>query len=383
LIAGTTQIPNQINMLYGFLLLSFAIIKVNFKLINSKSFFTAIFFPFLYTILFIIVSYFGVNFQFSIKYHVLYLPLLLIDFTLWYLVGFFYNEITFLRSFYKIATLFGFLSLFFVLIGVIDPEMNRIFSGVDLPFALSIAFVFGDFLYVGILFLIILFSIKKTIVVSSLLAILIPYILMKRLKIVSLNKNKVSFNKVKIRIDKKITSLILLITTILLLFIFSDYLFATFFRFQENDDIIRAAIAFEFASLFYHYFPTGTGFYTFGYLTKDTIPYSTYTSSGELIEDGVSLHNTIMHILLEGGAIISFIILIIYYNFFKVLKYFKKFVATKHLYVIFITLFCLGFFYGIFQQYHATRYYFGLLGLAFGVFNKYRVYPINSVINGK
>ena len=67
----------------------------------------------------------------------------------------------------------------------------------------------------------------------------------------------------------------------------------------------------------------------------------------------------------------------------KIVSYFKKFKETKHLFVIFTTLFSLAFFYGLFQQYHATRYYFGLIGLVFGISNKYRFNLMNSEIKDK
>ena len=142
---------------------------------------------------------------------------------------------------------------------------------------------------------------------------------------------------------------------------------------NSSPDVIRLAAASEFVTLLQEYFPFGTGYYTFGYLTQGSIYYPTYTADGILLNDGISLHNTFMHFALEGGLPILVVITLLYWSFAKVLRRLYKFEGTRSLAIVLIAWAVVSIMFAMFQQFHGTRYFFGIIGYAFGAFDRYEL----------
>lgn len=373
MIANLTFFPNQIIVVYNFFLFSYGISLASFDFYDIKMYIKRLLLPILYVVIFIVVSYLGVNFAFSVKYHVLYLPLDLVNFSIWYFLGRFYDAKSFMSIYYRTVSIYGIAILFSAMFGLVDPEQTRVISGVDLSLAIPLSILYGDILFSGIIFALSLFSIKKTVVLGVLLGYIAVQFYRKKFKFNGFHYlNNVAISIKKIRKSKVISALLLMFLAGLLIVLFSPFLIATVDRFTVNTDEVRMSIATEFINELFKHFPNGTGYYTFGYLTGDIIEYSTTTANGELLTDGVTLHNSFMHFALEGGLPILIIVFLLYRSYFKTIKFFLMWPETKYLGIIFICWFLVTIFYGLFQQYHATRYFFGIFGLAFGIYEKFK-----------
>jgi hypothetical protein len=373
MIANLTLFPNQIIALYSFFLFVYGISLASFKGYDIIMYLKWLFLPSLYVLIFIIVSYLGVNFDFSVKYHVLYLPLNLINFSVWYFLGRFYDVKSFMTTFYRTVSYYGIAVLFLAMFGLIDPEQTRVISGVDLSLAMPISILFGDIFFSGIILVLSIFSIKKTVVLGVLLSYFVVSYYKKKYEIKSfLNLVKVTLPIKKMFYSKTIKIFLLVFLAGLLIILFSPFMLATIDRFAVNTDEVRMSIATEFFNELFRNFPNGTGYYTFGYLTGDIIEYSSTTASGEILTDGVTLHNSLMHFALEGGLAILIIVFLLYKYYFKTIRFLLRWNEAKYLAIILICWFFVTTFYGMFQQYHATRYFFGIFGLAFGVYEKFK-----------
>jgi hypothetical protein len=257
--------------------------------------------------------------------------------------------------------------------GLIDPEQTRVISGVDLSLAMPISILFGDIFFSGIILVLSIFSIKKTVVLGVLLSYFVVSYYKKKYEIKSfLNLVKVTLPIKKMFYSKTIKIFLLVFLAGLLIILFSPFMLATIDRFAVNTDEVRMSIATEFFNELFRNFPNGTGYYTFGYLTGDIIEYSSTTASGEILTDGVTLHNSLMHFALEGGLAILIIVFLLYKYYFKTIRFLLRWNEAKYLAIILICWFFVTTFYGMFQQYHATRYFFGIFGLAFGVYEKFK-----------
>lgn len=371
LVAGLTLFPNQITVLYNVFLFSYALIFAKFTGFDVLRYVKWVSLPIIYAISFIIISYYGVNYEFSVKYHVLYLPLGVIEFSIWYFLGRFYDVKVFLKTFYRTVSYYGIGILFLAMVGLVDPEQTRVISGVDLPLAMPITVLFGDIFFSGIIFVLAVFSIKKTVVIGVVFGYLLVKYYQKKYKLDSFNVVvRMTSSKKMATMSKPIRILLLVLLSTMLIAIFFPFLTATIERFAVNTDVIRMAIALEFFNQLFQHFPNGTGFYTFGFLSSDVIDYWSMAANGDIITDGVSLHNSLMHFALEGGIVILIIVFIFYRAYFKAIKFLLKYPESKYIGVIFICWFFVTTFYGMFQQYHATRYFFGIFGLALGVYER-------------
>jgi hypothetical protein len=382
MIANLTLFPNQIIVIYNFFLFVYGISLAGFDSYDIKMYIKRLLLPILYVVVFIIVSYFGVNFAFSVKYHVLYLPLDLVNFSIWYFLGRFYDAQSFMSIFYRTVSIYGITILFFAMFGLVDPELTRVISGVDLSLAIPLSILNGDILFSGIIFALSLFSIKKTVVLGVLIGYIAVQFYSKKFNFNSFqNFNKVAGSIKKIRKSKIISAFLLMFLSGLLIILFTPFLIATVYRFGDNTDAIRMSIAAEFIDALFTHFPNGTGYYTFGYLTGDIIQYSSTMANGDVLTDGVTLHNSFMHFALEGGLLILIIVFLLYRSYFKTIKFFLKWPETKYLGIVFVCWFIVTFFYGLFQQYHASRYFLGIFGLAFGVYEKFKKIKKQSTQN--
>jgi hypothetical protein len=385
LFASTTQYPNQVNVIYSGIVLGVALMTTPAHSSFRRSFQKWILLPASYVVVFMIVSYYGVSFDASISNHVLYMPLWLVNFTSCFMVGYFFHERIYLRYLCQVCGVFGVASLVFAMFEWIDPDQTRIISGLDLPAATSVAVTSGDLFWTGILLFISFFSLKKTVVACTIGAVLAAFTLKKITK----SPNFILSEKVRSQIDVQFSRLIKTISfavlCIALLSIFSPYMFATVQRLLlEKEDIIRSSADAEAYRILRENFPFGIGYGTFGHLTRDTLQYATYTASGDRIDDGMSLHNTFMHIAVEGGLPIIVIVLFFYWNLGKVVRRLLLFDLSKPLAIILITWAIISVLFGLFNQLHATRYFFGIFAFAFGCYERYRIeHDLDNLIRAR
>ncbi|HEX7754828.1 MAG TPA: hypothetical protein VF421_05785 [Niabella sp.] len=376
LLAGITSIPNHINVGYNLFIFILGILTCGFTVSDVKSYLKWLCLPAAYIITFIIVSYYGVNFAYSVKYHVLYMPFGLAEFSSWYMVGYFFHERQSFKIFYKVATFFGLGSMLLVLVGLVDPELTRAIYGLDLPIAMPLTVLFGDIIFGGLIIIISVFSIKKTVVLCTAIGLILPLLLKKSGKVndvFGVVKHVYQRKRSILPMSKGVKTVLLVTLGAVLITVFFSYMIATITRFSANEDVVRGAIALEFLNQLFSHFPAGTGFYTFGYLTSDVIEYWTFTASGDLVNgDGVALHNTFMHFALEGGLPIIIIVIIFYRNFFRAIRFLYRYRPAKGLAIVLISWCVISIVYGMFQQLHGTRYFLGIFGFAFGAYERYK-----------
>ena len=363
LIINLTSFSSFFNLLFQqilfFLCLFLTVKNHNFW----RRFFHILFLPFLYVFFFLIITYFGVDLSYSMKNRYYLISLDLINFFLFYTAGNLYNIRIVSDLFVKSISLYVVFSLClgYFLVQVNGIDQIRVISGLEIPFALCFAlFSKAGFLYIFILLIGALSSIKKTLIITS----IIPFVIVVLFK--SKNKYFNQFYPTKISSKK---SLFILIPILLFLSpLIFQFIQATFLRIAtDGDDIYRLMQFSEFIRLSKIHFPFGTGISTFGSLTKDTIPYNTFTSDGNIL-DGMSLHNTPMHVFLEGGVIIFILYLLLYFkNISRAYSLFKN-VKTSNIGSLFFNLLLVSFVFGLLNQLHGQLFYFGLFGLISGTF---------------
>jgi hypothetical protein len=139
--------------------------------------------------------------------------------------------------------------------------------------------------------------------------------------------------------------------------------------FTDDEDVLRLAAVAEFSRLVTEYFPTGTGYYTFPYLTQDTIPYTHETLSGAVYH-GMPLHNTYMHYALEGGWMVTLVIGLMHLQYFVTMRRVRE--HSPPVANVLMSWLFISFIFGMLQQWHAYRYFFGMFGFALGVLDRYR-----------
>lgn len=366
LVAGSTIYVTYITVLYKIFVLVIGVLVVPWSSIFLRSISRNLLLPTLYVVIFLGTSWFGANFEYSVKYRVLFLPLLLVDFCSWYIAGYFFQERIYAKYIYKLAAVFAVCSLVFAAIGVIDPEQTRVIYGPDVPLAIVPAVMSSSIFFSGILMIAALSSLKKTVVLCAVAALSFPLALKAVFRTTDWGQRK---NKVLIVCG---SVLLLILVSIPLVPTFIPFMAATIERLsQEREDIIRLAMAAEYLRLLGENFPIGTGYYTFGYLTAETLPYTTYTATGEVLNDGMSLHNTFMHVSLEGGLLALVVIGILYWKLAAQVRRLFSQRPSRGAAIIITVWVLVGIIYGLFNQFHATRYFFGIFGFAFGCYERY------------
>ena len=366
-LASNSVYPNQIINLYNLLVLFigfiFLPISSNFLFKLSKW----LLLPVLYVSFFIIVSYFSLNFENSIKYNVLYLPLILVNFINWFLVGFYFHENKSLKYFYILIVIYSITTILFSFFGF-SQDLSRIFTGLEIPLGLIAAIFVSDVIVVYLLTFFAFISLQKTVILSS----VIGYLLSK--KTFKFQKKPLNF---KINISKFKRYLVLLIILPPFLFFFLSYIISSFSRFFEGDDLIRLQIFSYSYELLINNFPHGIGYQNFIILSSDIIPYTTFTTTGDQL-DGVALHNSFFHFALEGGLIIVLIMLLLYYKFFDIAFRLKKRITNSNIGSLLIVFMVVCSFYGLIHQFHGSRYFFGIFAFCFSIYERY-----NSKIKNK
>lgn len=371
LIGDVTPYPNQIFVGYIGLTLFVGLYFFPFRKSEFRQVSRSIFISLLYVFTFILVSYYGVSWEYSVSHNALLLPLYLIHFLIFYIFALRVTPSTGLFYVYRAMLAYGLLAVLFSQIGLIDAEKTRVISGVDIPLGVCLAFLFGDLFSLFLFLVIALMSIKKTVILASFLALFLTFTFSRFFKAGNLD---LPIQKTrKIQFSKSVIAVLGLFCAIFLVGLFFPFFSASIARLGETGiDYYRVLAALEFARLLAEYFPQGTGFYTFGFLTIETIEYTSSTASGEVLPDGMSLHNTPFHILLEGGLIVSLcwitnIIRLVYGS-----RLMLKTKLFKPIGVLLLVWFIITNIYGLTQQLHSSHYFFGLFGLFYGYFDKYK-----------
>lgn len=359
LFANTTNFPNQIVVIYSFIIFVWGIlilpVSFNFfvKLLKWLSL------PILYVSFFIMVSFISPNFENSVRNNLLYLPLGIFNFINWYFIGYFFHEILFLRYFNIAIFVYSILSIIFALTGVIDPDLTRIISGLDVPLAIVSAFYLGDLFILNLLMVFTFISIQKTVIITSLFGYIFA---------------KIYFIKNNLKKVFLINKIIIFFISILIILPFIYFLFpfvsSTFGRFTEGEDLIRLQILTLAFELLYENFPMGIGYNNFIVLSRDYIPYSTFTLSGEQI-DGVSLHNSFLHFALEGGILILCIVFLLFYLYVKCALKLNFIVQGSNIGRLLLIFLVIANLFGLVHQFHGTRYFWGIFALCFSIYERY------------
>lgn len=359
LFANTTNFPNQIVVIYSFCIfvLGILILPVSFnffvKLIKWLSL------PIIYVISFIIISFISPNFDNSVRNNLLYLPLGLFNFINWFFIGYFFHESLFLKYLCIAVFVYSVLSIVFALTGAIDPDLTRIISGLDIPLAIVSAFYLEDFFILNLLMVFTFVSIQKTVIITSLFGYIFAkiYFIRNTLKKVFLMK-KIQFFF--------ISALIILPFLYYLL----PFVSSTIGRFTEGEDLIRLQIFTLAFELLNENFPMGIGYNNFMVLSRDSIPYSTFTLSGEQI-DGVALHNSFLHFALEGGLLILCIVLLLFYFYVKCALKLNLIVPGSNIGRLLLVFLVVVSLFGLVHQFHGTRYFWGVFALCFSIYERY------------
>lgn len=370
MLGTATGFPTHVGLLWYAAVLALFVLLIPLR----KSFLMGLanraFIPALYVFTFIVVSYFGANFAESQKYRVLWLPLMLIDFMAWYCVGYYVKERLFMRYFTVATCVFG-------LVSIIIAELTyqeRILSGPDVAFAIGPAVMLSSKTMAVMLMLLSMASLKKTIVVCSGAALVYAYVFNKFSRY-RWPKEPSRFRVIGIPpVIKWIAgSLITLAALLWLGFQIAPHMEATFTRIasEGGEDALRLIAIVHFVDLLPQYFPQGSGYYTFGFLTADFIEFTTVTNSGDILY-GMSLHNSYMHFLLEGGLVIVLIVFVMYWAYFRTIRRLRQWPDAFPLSRILMSWMIVAVIFGMLNQFHATQYFLGMFGYASGCLERYR-----------
>lgn len=322
--------------------------------------------PTLYVTAFFITSYFGVDFDYSVRYGVLRMPFIVTGFFVWYTIGFCYDEH---RVATVVSTAFTVLAVVAVVLarkGVVDVEFTRVLNGPEVPLALVPAYLNSAVGMIGLLLLAGLASVKKTIVLCAGVALFVVWMVKRRGRIEGWPRMRLSSYRVLAGI------VVLVVVAIPIAQVAAPFINQTISRIAlERGDVYRFVMTVEFLRLLAEHFPLGTGFYTFGKLTFYTIPYGTWNGT-DFTPEGMSLHSTPMHVLLEGGMAVTVILLLIYWKVFKAIRLMLAHPPTRGAATLMLGWVVVCLVYGLFNQLHATHYFFGVLGFALGCYDRYR-----------
>jgi hypothetical protein len=135
-------------------------------------------------------------------------------------------------------------------------------------------------------------------------------------------------------------------------------------RFAEAPDPTRTALDRIARDLLAEHFPQGMGYMSFVKASTQHISYTTFTASGEQLS-GVSLHNTYLHFVLEGGWVIIIIVLAASAVFVRALCRVYD-AGDRQTFLALLTWVMMAGLYGWFHQLYLTDYMFGLFGFALG-----------------
>jgi hypothetical protein len=366
-VAVKTWYPNQIIVGYELLqvCLGFVLFRDFAKVIVAQARWIVVLL--LYSGTFIVVSYYGVDFATSTQYFVLYLPLLiLLPFVIAFSIGYIYPEERTFR--YLMAA--GLVLVAETLLEMqLLPDQTRFASTLNIPMAIPIYVFSGHTLLALIGVIVLLMSLKKTMVVIGLMSFAMAYVLKGYVRRGGVSVGRLSGGGGLLSTIG--TTLVLLVAVTIVLMGYASYISGTLGRFSEAEDVSRARITYYSLLLLTQHFPWGIGW--FGFLSQSigVIPYDTMDPRGA-VHSGASLHNSYMAWALEGGAPI---LLTVMYLFWKLLAAIRSFLRRREQRLLGVTLLIWllgGMTFGTFHQWHVTDTFWQLFGFAFGCYARYR-----------
>jgi hypothetical protein len=314
-----------------------------------------------------VTTFFGVDHPYSLAVRYYMMPVGLAHALVFFVAGFFFHEKLFLKRIVFCSGIYVLMVISFSATEMRDFSQTRVIYGLDVPLALVAALFLQKFRFGLLLFLGALISLKKTVLICSMVAATSAFFFM--------------FEENKKFLSSKKTGyflIFLIIFFIVTLNLREDstlgYISLTLNRIASEgfSDPIRWMSFHEFTRLLGDYFPWGTGYYTFGSLTMDTIPYNTKNADGTLFS-GLSLHNTPMHVLLEGGAVVFAVYIALYWQAFRYIYSLFKSAESRNIAILLLFWIVVSFIYGLFNHLHSQIYYFGIFGFIFGVHARYKM----------
>ncbi len=363
--ARYTEFPNQAYVIYGVVLTFLATLVfrdiVNVTFVQLK--WLAL--PLAYALTFIIVSYFGIDFEQSIKYQVLYLPLVItIDFFLAFIIGFKFRETTIA----KYALIAGGLSTFYLLTEAFLFPSTRM-GGLDLDVAMVVplAVLFGAKPMALAALFVLIASTKKTITVVALLAFAGAYWLNSRNGAKAAGAVKPSVFATWLR---RVAGAVAVIAVV---GYFAQNIQTTYERltFEGDGDPMRTAISTVSFDMLEEHFPWGIGLGGFSSASQSQINYQTYDARGEIVV-GANLHSSYMTWALEGGLPILLIVLALFFFAVRAIWYLQKNDESRMFALVLLIWLLQGMLFGMFHQWHNTHPFWALFGLVFGCYERHR-----------
>lgn len=366
-LGAKTSFPNQIYV--GFELLQVCLcalfFRSFFRVVSAAAKWLAV--VLLYAVVFIVVSYYGVDFSTSVEYGVLYLPaIVLLEFFLAFSVGYLYPYETTFRYMMKMALVLVAYTLVEI---VLSPDQSRFVSTLNVPMAIPLFVFSGSNLTALLCMLVLLLSLKKTIVVVGGMSLVGSYFLRRYVR--EADRPRRERMSRRALISAVVGGLTALAAAGVILVYFSSYISGTFDRFSEEEDVSRASIALYSYILLAQNFPQGIGWFGFLYLSADVIPYTSTTARGDVL-GGANLHSTYMTWALEGGAPILAIVLFLFISLWRAVWSFLRRHATRQLGATLLIWLLGGMILGAFQQWHSSGTFWELFGFAFGCYARYR-----------
>jgi hypothetical protein len=368
-LAQMTAYPNQIYILYEIfeICLAAVILKRFVQAVRIQLKWVAVLL--LYSLTFIVVSYYGVDFDTSIEYGVYYQPLVIVlEFSVAFIIGYLFDE----RRTFKYLRLFAFVLMAYTLLDIeLEPDRSRFVTNLNIPMAIPL-FVFarqGFFALLAVLVL--LLSLKKTIVACGLLSLALAYLL----------RSYVLRRETSTGARRRLTParLIAAIATVTFVFAatafimlrFSTNLSATMARFSEPEDTSRAAIAAYSLILLVQNFPYGIGWFGFLYMSIGVIRYDVTDARGE-VRPGAPLHNSYMTWALEGGLPVVLIVTFLFWHFLRTIRRLLRHEESALIGATALIWLLSGMLFGAFQQWHSSATFWLLFGFVFGSYERYR-----------
>jgi len=364
-----TAYPNQIYVLYEILEICLAavILKRFHQAVRLQLKWVAVLL--LYSLTFIVVSYYGVDFQTSIEYGVYYQPpVIVLEFAIAFIIGYLFDE----RRTFKYLRVFAFVLMAYTLLQIeLEPDRSRYVTNLNIPMAIPL-FVFARQGFFALLScLVLLLSLKKTVVACGLLSLALAYLL--RGYVLRRERSTDPGGRLTAgRLIAAVSIVIFVFAAMAFIMIrFSGNLSATMARFSEPEDTARAAITAYSLILLLQNFPVGIGWMGFLYMSIGVIRYDVTDARGE-VRPGAPLHNSYMTWALEGGLPV---LLIMMFLFWQLLRTIRRLIRHRESALIGATALIWllsGMLFGMFQQWHSSGTFWQLFGIVFGSYARYR-----------
>jgi hypothetical protein len=363
-----TLFPNQLYVIYGsWLVLSVFLVFKDFATIIRVQMKWLVF-VLGYGVIFIVVSFFGVDFDAALKYQVLYLPLSALDFFVAFVIGYKVNEL----KVFRMMVFAGLLTILFLVADyyLFSSAINYL-PPLNVTMTIPVAILTGFTSIASIVFVLIVASTKKAMTAIALVSVALAYWAKKRNNFV-VNPNNDPINKPR-RATAWLQKLTMLIVGSVLALLLFQNIQATLGRFlyEGDGDPTRTLIALTSYKLLLQYFPRGIGWGGFSSITRDDLNYQTVDLRGE-VSVGANIHNSFVTWALEGGLPIVLLMLILFIYYFRTVRFFLKNEKSNLLGWVTLIWMLQGIFFGMFHQWHNTVLFWPLFGFTFGCYERYK-----------